>query len=130
VKYAEYTAPLVALLKKGMKWRWSPECQAALEQVREAFASSIYLAHSCNDLPYVIYSDVSCYAISRVLMQVDKDGCTSIISTASRVLTPAERKYTTCERELLAIVYALQKFRIYIYGYKVNLNTNNQALSF
>jgi hypothetical protein len=130
VNYAEYTAQLVALLKKGKKWRWTPECQAAFERLREAFASSLYLAHPCNDLPYVIYSDASCYAISGVLTQVDKDGRTSIISTASRVLTAAERKYITCEQELLAIVHALQKFRIYVYGSKVYQNTDNQVLSF
>jgi hypothetical protein len=45
-------------------------------------------------------------------------------------LNQTEQRYTTCEKELLAIVYALQSFRIYIYGHKVTLFTDNKALSF
>jgi hypothetical protein len=65
-----------------------------------------------------------------VLLQLSDNGNVNIVSTASRVLTAAEQRYTTCELELLAIVYALSKFRIYIYGSKVILNTDNRALTF
>jgi ribonuclease HI len=68
--------------------------------------------------------------IGAILMQQDQDGKISIVSTASRVLTQTEQRYTTCEMELLAVVYALNKFRIYIYGSKVILNTDNKGLSF
>jgi hypothetical protein len=63
-------------------------------------------------------------------MQKDKDGRINIVSTASRILTPAEQRYTTCELELMAIVYALRKFRVYIYGHKVTLNTDHKSLIF
>ena len=63
-------------------------------------------------------------------MQQDREGNTSIVSTASRVLTPTEQRYTTCEQELLGIIFALEKFRIYIYGHKVLLYTDNKALTF
>jgi hypothetical protein len=76
VRYAEYMAPLVVLLKKGMKWR----CQEAFEKLKEAFATSVCLAHPRRGLPYVIYTDACSYTISGVLMQVDC-GRTSIIST-------------------------------------------------
>ena len=50
----------------------------------------------------------------------------NIVSNASRVLTPAEQRYTTGELELMAIVYALRKFRVYIYGHNdaVSLDHN------
>ena len=63
-------------------------------------------------------------------MQHDKNGDLSIISTASRVLRPAEQRYNTCEKELLAIMYALQRFKVYIYGRKFTLFTDNQAIIF
>jgi ribonuclease HI len=63
-------------------------------------------------------------------MQQDENGDFNIISTASRVLKPAEQRYTTCEKELLAIIYALQRFKIYIYWRKVILFTDNQAIPF
>ena len=54
----------------------------------------------------------------------------NIVSTASRVLNATEQRYSTCERELLAIVYALDRFKIYIYGHKITLCTDNKALTF
>ena len=59
-----------------------------------------------------------------------KMGGFNIISTASRVLRPAEQRYTTCEQELLAIIYALQRFKFYIYGRKVVLFADNEAVTF
>jgi hypothetical protein len=59
-----------------------------------------------------------------------KDGGFNIVSTASRVLNQTEQRYTTCEKELLAIIYALQRFRMYIYGRKITLFTENKAHTF
>jgi hypothetical protein len=53
-----------------------------------------------------------------------------MVSTTSRVLSPAERRYSTCEQELLAVVYALQKFRIYVTGHSITVYSDNKALSF
>ena len=130
INYANYVAPLLELLRKGCRWQWSADKQTAFETLREMFAHSIHLVHPDHQLPYIINSDASSRAIGAILMQHSKDGNINIVSTASRVLTPAEQRYTTCELELLAIVYALSKFRIYIYGSKVILNTDNRALTF
>jgi hypothetical protein len=54
----------------------------------------------------------------------------NIVSTASQVMNSAEKRYTTCEQELLAVVYALEKCRVYIYGSKILVNTDNKALIF
>jgi hypothetical protein len=45
-------------------------------------------------------------------------------------LSPLERRYTTCEQELLAVVYALQKFCLYVYGKTTKLHTDNKSLWF
>jgi hypothetical protein len=63
-------------------------------------------------------------------MQTDRHGDTHIVSTASRVLSSVEQKYGVSEQELLAIVYALEKFRIYVYGQEITLYTDNRALVF
>jgi hypothetical protein len=63
-------------------------------------------------------------------MQQGENGNFNIISTASRVLNPAEQRYNTCEKELLAIFYALQRFKFHIYGRNVILFTDNQAITF
>jgi hypothetical protein len=52
------------------------------------------------------------------------------VSTASRVLSHTEQRYSTCEQELLAIVYVLQKFRLYVYGRQIKVFADNKSLSF
>jgi hypothetical protein len=63
-------------------------------------------------------------------MQKDSEGNVSIVSTASRVMNSAEKRYTTCKQELLAVIYAFEKFKIHVYGNKILLNTDNRALIF
>ena len=104
--------------------------QRAFEEIRERFARSIYLVQPDDTQDYIMNTDASVKAIRAVLMKKDKDVRIKIISTASRILTPAEQRYTTCELELMAIVYALRKFRIYIYGHKVTVNTDHKSLFF
>ena len=106
------------MLKKGVKWKWTALLQKAFEELRAQFANSIHLIHPNDELPYSIYTDASKFAIGALLMQTDENGETYIVSTVSRVLTATEQKYSTCEQELLAIVYALNKFRIYVFGHK------------
>jgi translation initiation factor 2 beta subunit (eIF-2beta)/eIF-5 len=118
------------LLKKGNRWKWTPELNRTFETLREKFANTIHLVQPNENLPYIIHTDASSKAIGAVLMQKNAEGEVSIVSTASRVMKPAEKRYTTCEQELLAVVFALEKFRLQIYGNKIFLNTDNKALSF
>jgi hypothetical protein len=130
IGYANYIAPLTPLLQQGGKWKWTQESQDAFLKLRRSFARSIHLVHPREELPYAIYTDASKLGISSILTQVDESGETLIVSTASRVLSPVERRYSTCEQELLAVVYAFQKFRIYVLGHSVTVYSDNKALSF
>jgi hypothetical protein len=130
INYANYTAPLLQLLRKGNKWKWTSELQQAFEKLGAKFAESVHLIHPDETLPYTINTDATCKAIGGVLMQTNNQGETHIVSTASRVLSPAEQRFTVAEQELLAIMYSLQKFRNYVYGHKIYLNTDNKALTF
>jgi hypothetical protein len=103
--------------------------QKAFEELRVKFAHSIYLVQPDDSQDYTINNDASVKAIGPVLLQKDKEGRTYMVSTASHSLTPAKRRYTTCKQELLAIVYALYKFRVYIYGHKITLNTDHKSLT-
>jgi len=104
--------------------------QIAFETLREKFANTIHLIQPDERLPYIIHTDASSKAIGAVLMQKDSEGSVNIVSTASRVKHSAEKRYTTCEQELLTVVYALEKFRVYVYGNKIFVNTDNRALIF
>jgi hypothetical protein len=130
LNYSLYIEPLLILLRKGNKWRWTDALQQSFETLRAKFARSIQLVHPDEQKGWIINSDASSRAIGSVLLQERDDGGFNIVSTASRVLNQTEQRYTTCEKELLAVVYALQRSRIYIYGRKVTLFTDNKALSF
>jgi hypothetical protein len=130
LNYARYVAPLLPQLKKGNKWKWNNELQKVFENLRLQSANSIHLIHPDENLPYTIYTDASGRALAAVLMQTDRNGETRIVSTASRVLKPTEQRYSVTEQELLAIVYALGKFRIYVYGHEIQLHSDNKAPSF
>jgi len=110
INYAYFVAPLSPMLKKRVKWRWTAHLQKVFEELCAQFANSIHLIHPNNELPHSIYTDASKFTIGAILMQTDKNGETYNVSTASRVLTATEQKYSTCEHERLAIVYALNKF--------------------
>ena len=118
------------MFKKGTKRKWTPEKQIAFETVREKLADTMHLVQPDEILPYIIHTDTSSKAIGAVLMQKDLEGNFNMISTASRVMNSTERRYTTCEQELLAVVYALEKFRVYVYGNKMFVCTDYKTIIF
>jgi hypothetical protein len=130
INYSNYVAPLLPLLRKGTRWKWDGHKQTAFETLRQQFANSIQLMHPSEDDPFAVYTDASSYAIAAILTQACGAGSQRIISTASRILSDTERRYNTCEQELLAVVYGLQKFRIYVWGRPITIYSDNKALSF
>jgi hypothetical protein len=77
-----------------------------------------------------MYTDASKLGISSVLIQKGDSRETLVVSTASRVLTLTEQRYSTCEQSLLAVVYALQEFRMYVIVHPVTVYSDINALSY
>ena len=75
-------------------------------------------------------TDASDLRISGILYQVDSEGDPRIISLVSRVLTHYETRYTTTEKELLAIIYSILKFRCYFIGSQFEIVTDHKSLTF
>jgi hypothetical protein len=73
-------------------------------------------------------TDASTTAIGAVLQQRDDLGNPRPVAFASRVLQPAESRYTTQEIECLAVIFALTKFRVYLFGRHFTIFTDHQAL--
>ena len=81
------------------------------------------------DLPFEIMCNASGYAVGAVLGQRIEKKPTTIWYT-SKTLAEAQMNYTTAEKELLAVVYALEKFRPYILGSKIVIYTDHAALKY
>lgn len=125
--YAEIARPLTELLKKVSTWRWEAEQQEAFERIKSLLVSAPILRQADESKPFVLRTDSSGYCLGAVLMQGEGPD-ERPIEYASRLLTSAERNYSTTEREALAVVWALGKFRGYVECAKIIVRTDHQPL--
>ena len=88
------------------------------------------MSHIIPNQIFIIQTDACDQGIGGLLYQYDGFGNPRIISVVSRCLTGEEKNYTTCEKELLAIVYSVTKFRVYVLGISFKILTDHQSLTF
>ncbi|KAG2761153.1 hypothetical protein Pcac1_g26902 [Phytophthora cactorum] len=114
--YAGKIRPLSQLLKKEAEWKWTAECQQAFDAVKQGLTEAPILAVADQDRPFHVVCDSSDFAIGCALMQHDHEGRDHVVYYQSRQLKPAERNYPVHDKEILAMKYALAKFRVYLLG--------------
>ncbi|GFT76110.1 retrovirus-related Pol polyprotein from transposon 17.6 [Trichonephila clavipes] len=107
--------PLQSLLKSGVEFHWGPEEVESFNSLKKALTSDPVLGMYDERASTEIHTDASGYGIGAVLVQI-QNNVEKVIAYASRTLTKAEKNYSTTERECLAIVWATNKFRPYIFG--------------
>ena len=108
---------------------WSEACQTTFDKLKEKLSTAPILRGPNWTLPFHISSDASDTAIGAVLGQ--KDGQVPYaIYYFSKNLAPAELNYTVTEKEFLAIVYSINKFRHYITGYPTFVHTDHSAIKY
>lgn len=112
--FSKVAKPLTDLLKKEASFVWGKEQDNVFTWLRDILCKEPILQYPDFSGPFNVTTDTSGYAVGAVLSQgpIGKD---LPISYCSRLLNSAERKYSTVEWELLAIVYAVHYFRPYIY---------------
>ncbi|KAE9182825.1 hypothetical protein PF004_g24131 [Phytophthora fragariae] len=114
--YAGLIQPMSSLLKKDVAWNWRPEHQDAFDAVKKSLASAPVLMLPDTSRPFHVVCDASDFAIGCALMQFDAEGRERVVSYQSRQMKPAEKNYPVHDKELLAMRYALIKFRVYLLG--------------
>ena len=109
--------PMKPLLKKGIKFQWLPEYQAAFERARDHLSSNKCLAYYDPRLPTRLVVDASrLNGLGFVLKQLQLDEEWKPVQAGSRFLTSAETRYAMIELEMLAIAWACAKARVFIDG--------------
>ena len=117
--------PLVTLLSKNVPFIWGQQHQQAFNSLTELLVQLPKLYTSNLEQTFNIFSEASDFALGAVLEQNGHP-----ILYASRVLNACERRYSTYDKELLAIYFAFKQFRAYIWGAKkVVLHTDHHSLS-
>src|SRR5277367_2492833 len=117
-------------LKKDIKFKWTQECQESLDILKEKIVAAPILVFPDWSKEFHVHVDASSIALGIVLAQLGEGNIDHPIAFVSRKLSIAEKNYTTTEREGLAMVYALQKFRNYLLGSHFKMFTDHSALKY
>ena len=101
------------LLRKENPWKWGSEEKEAFCNLKRALTETPVLARPDFSKTFIIRIDSSQYAVRAVLTQQHK-----------------ERNYSTTDREMLAILFAIRKFKCYVEGYHFLVETEHMSLKY
>lgn len=125
--YSTIAKPLSDLTRNDRAFKWEDAQETAFTNLREILCKEPLLQYPDFSRPFVLTTDASGYAIGAILSQGDI-GKDLPVAYASRKLSNVEERYSTIEKELLAIVYAVKHFRPYLYGRKFMIVTDHKPL--
>ncbi|GFN74465.1 Pol polyprotein [Plakobranchus ocellatus] len=123
--------PLTELTKKSSpnKIVWTPECQESWDAIKKCLTSESILKVPDPSKPFVVQTDASNKAITGTLL-LQLEGTLHPCFYASRILKDRERNYAIIELEILAIIFALDKFSKYLLMKPFLIQTDHAPLSF
>ncbi|RVW27359.1 Retrovirus-related Pol polyprotein from transposon opus [Vitis vinifera] len=127
--FSKLSKPLCELLAKDAKFIWDERCQKSFDQLKQFLTTTPIVRAPNWQLPFEVMCDASDFAIGAVLGQ-RKDGKPYVIYYASKTLNEAQRNYTIIEKELLVVVFALDKFRAYLVGSFIIVFTDHSTLKY
>ncbi|KAL4367044.1 hypothetical protein GQ457_05G022450 [Hibiscus cannabinus] len=124
--FSKITKPLCSLLDQGRQFEFNNDCTKAFNLLKQKLVTAPIVEPPDWKLPFELMCDASDYAVGAVLGQ-RKGKIFHPIYYASKTLNDAQVKYTTTEKEMLAVIFAFDKFRSYLIGTK--LETTGPALA-
>ena len=125
---------MTSLTKKDQPFRWGEKEQEAFEKLKVCLSNPPLLAYYDPNLPIEVRTDASdiglgCVVVQQHQVKGKKRTVWKPIAYGSRKLLDREKNYGTSEKECLAIIFALEKFRQYLEGHKFTVVTDHSALS-
>lgn len=119
--------PLTSMMKKGAPFFWSVDAEKSFEILRCELLKSCNLHLPDLNNPFIIQTDSSDIGIGAVLLQ-EQDKVRYPVWFYSRVLNDAERNYSVSEKECLAVIQSIKKFKGFIEYSHFTVETDHQAL--
>ena len=101
--FPEYSAiadPLINLTRKSVKFLWDEKCQLAFDTLKQKLICALILSRPEYDLEFILETDASNTGLGCVFLQRDKDNKDRVIAYTSRVLSAAERKFSTANDDV------------------------------
>ena len=108
--YLDITKPLNDTTKKDQPFNWTTDCQQAFEELKRRFTEEPVLIMPDQTKPFQIKCDASKYVSGAVLTQVDRNGNRHPCAFISKTFSETEQNYEIYDRELLAIICALEEW--------------------
>lgn len=128
--FSKITRPMSKYLKKESTVEvQDPAYVNSFNTLKQILSTDQILAYPQFDRPFILTTDASGFALGAVLSQM-QDDVEKPIAFASRTLSDTESRYATNEKEALAIIWAVNKFKPYLYGQKFTLITDHKPLTF
>jgi len=128
--FAAIVRPLYNLTKKGATFEWTPECEAAFQQLKQTLTSAPILVAPCDDDgTCVLDTDASDTALGAVLKQ-EQNNKLQVVGYASRTLSPTKARYCITRHELLGVVFSLNKYRQHLLGWPIIVRTDHAPLKY
>ena len=117
--YSAIARPLFALCKKETPYTWTRDQEDTFRTLIYAFTIAPVLALPNNSLPYHLITDTSDFALGAILKQLDALNRWHPVAFYSKSMLPAKQNYDIHDKELLAIVRALETFHHYLEGHSI-----------
>ena len=125
--FAQISSPLTDLTHKGRQFVWTDDCEEAFNSLKQALTSPPLLAYPDFGNKFFLATDASQDAVGAVLSQME-DGKDRVVAYYSQKLTATQRKWSTYDRKLWAIVSSVRHFRHYLRGQEFTILNDHQPL--
>ena len=122
--FSSIAKPLYDLTKKDAEFKWTSVCQISFDELKRLITNSPVLVGPNFNNTFILQTDASDYGIGAVLMNADRRP----IAFKSKILKSYQRNYHITDKELLAIVWAIDEFKHYVSGQKFLIETDHNAL--
>lgn len=126
---ATVSEPLRRLTRKGEKFKWEEEQEQAFNELKKRLTNATTLGYYDPKAKTIVITDASPVGLGAVLVQ-EQDNERRIICYASRTLSDVEKRYSQTEKEALGIVWACERFHMYLHGTEFELHTDHKPLEF
>lgn len=121
---SDILSPITKLTKKDTPFLWTNECQGAFQMIKQKISAAPVLTYFDPHKSLEVQVDSSKEALGVVLLQEGQP-----LEFASRKLTETEKRWAQIEKEMMAVVYGLEKFDQYTYGRKVTVINDHKPLT-